>query len=277
MKASLIVLVSTVMVIFIIFIGCATHEENKITKAPDEPLTLDIFSNKDIGMDVGSIWEPLIKNIVHGKPVLYADLETSYNDVRNGTIQGVMTDLSIVKVYLNTPEGSDMTYAEIPLEQFNLPMGAMSVNWELIAKFNTFLHEITEDGTLNQLQDYWFNSSYNLVRPMPPIETPTEKPTRRIKVATADKVIPFSYHSAEGELKGYCIDLMRRFAAKENYEVVYSTMDFGALLPTIRNGKADFAIANITITEERKQRGVIFTEPIYVDQVGILTLASKGE
>jgi len=265
----------TLLVFCVLISGCEKQlpMPEKASVAYLEPLELSSFQGKKIGMNSGSIWEPLITNIAHAKPVFYTTLEESYVDLRNRVIEGVMTDLSIVKVYVNTPEGSDMSYCEVPINEFKTPMGAISIDSDLLQLFNEFLASIKADGTMDMLHDYWFDSSLNLVLPMPEIET-SKIINRKIKVATIDATIPFSYYDGRGELKGYCIDLMRRFATKEHLEIEYIVVDFSGLIPIVLNKKANIAIANITITEERKKR-VMFSEPIYYDQAGILALLEK--
>jgi len=260
----------SLLVCSVLMSACATKTEIKTHTKSDEPLPLESFYGKKIGMNTGTIWEPLITDIAQAKPTYYNTLEESYLDIRNGIIDGVMTDLSIVKIYLNTPEGNDMTYSEIPFDLFNSPMGAISLDTDLLQLFNEFLQQITNDGTLKMLKDYWFGSSINLALPMPPIES-SKIINRKIKVATIDQTVPFSFLDAQGELKGYCIDLMRRFAAKEHLDIHYIVLDFGSLIPTIVNHRADIAITNISITEDRKKR-VRFSDPIYFDQAGILAL-----
>jgi polar amino acid transport system substrate-binding protein len=72
-------------------------------------------------------------------------------------------------------------------------------------------------------------------------------------------------------LKGYSVELALRFAEHEVMNIEFAEMEFGAMIPYVVSGKADFAIADISVTEERK-KSVLFTDSIYDDQGGIIAL-----
>lgn len=72
-----------------------------------------------------------------------------------------------------------------------------------------------------------------------------------------------SYTNAQGECAGSDVDLARRIAAKMGRKLVCEAVDFEFLIPRLKAGTADFAIATITITEARR-RDVDFTEPYEV-------------
>jgi len=123
------------------------------------------------------------------------------------------------------------------------------------------------------MQERWLNNVPDLDSPMPDI--PLSGANGTLRVATSAGSMPFAYMGANNELKGYSIEMIRRFAAFEGIDIVFSEMDFGGMLPYIISGRADIAIADISITEERKL-SVSFTDPIYYDQGGIIALKHSG-
>ena len=71
---------------------------------------------------------------------------------------------------------------------------------------------------------------------------------------------PGSYTNATGEIVGTDVELARRIAAKMNRPLIVEGIEFPDILPRLKAGTADFAIATITITEAR-QRDVNFSAP----------------
>lgn len=71
---------------------------------------------------------------------------------------------------------------------------------------------------------------------------------------------PCSYTNALGECEGTDIDLARKIAARMGRRLVCEIEDFENLIPRLKAGTADFAIATITITEARR-RDVDFSKP----------------
>jgi len=228
------------------------------------------FAGKKIGMTVGTIWEPIITDIAMAEPVFYPDVPQGYDGVRNREIYGFITDLTAAKSFVASPEGSDFTYAEIPFDSFNAPMGAVAIDEGLLLRFNKFLASLIADGTQQTMQNYWFRSSDNLSIIMPDIPVPAN-PQDTLRVATSDASMPFSYFNDYHELVGYSVELISRFAASENMAIELTAMVFGGMLPSVINKENDIAIADISITEERK-KSVFFSEPIFFDQAAIVYL-----
>ena len=71
---------------------------------------------------------------------------------------------------------------------------------------------------------------------------------------------PTSYTNAAGAVVGTDVDLARKIAAKMGRELVIEKVNFSDVLPRLKAGTADFAIATITITDARR-RDVDFSEP----------------
>ena len=71
---------------------------------------------------------------------------------------------------------------------------------------------------------------------------------------------PCSYTNALGECMGTDVDLARKIAAKMGRRLECQADEFENLIPRIKAGTADFAIATITITEARR-RDVDFSIP----------------
>jgi len=242
----------------------------------DNRTTLDYtaFIGKKIGATIGSVSGLVIEDEMETTPIYYTEVAAGIEDVRRGRIDGFMTDLSTLRIIAADDGNENLICVEVPIEFFQGEMGAISNNPELINSFNIFLSRVKADGTLAGMQKRWLGDIPDLESPMPVLQLTGENGT--LRVATNGQKPPFSYFGANKELKGYSIELILRFAESEGMDVEFSEMEFSALIPQIISGRSDIAIANISITEERKQ-SVSFTDPIYNDQLGIITLRQEDQ
>ena len=227
------------------------------------------FAGKRIGTKTGTVLDKTIENNIKGTPAFYSEMSAGIEDVRKGRIEGYITDLSAARLFVATEKDGDLICVEVPSGIFSAPMGAISLNQDIINRFNVFLAGIKADGTLKSMQDRWLNAVAGLDPSMPDIPLTGKK--GKLRVATSAGAVPFSYMGANKEFKGYSIELIRRFAAYEGLSITFAEMEFGGLIPYIAGGKADLAIADISITEERK-KSVLFTDSFYEDQAAIIAL-----
>lgn len=81
-------------------------------------------------------------------------MPTGVEDVRNGRIAGLASDLSQLRVLVREPGNEDMEVVEIPSEFFVSPIGAFASfdNQALIDEFNAFLAIAKSDGTLEKMK-----------------------------------------------------------------------------------------------------------------------------
>ena len=88
-------------------------------------------------------------------------------------------------------------------------------------------------------------------------------------VATDTSFPPFEFKDSNNEYVGIDIDLVKKIAELEGFEVEFRPMDFGGIIPALQSGQVDAAIAGASITEERKQT-VDFSEPYY--ETGVIAV-----
>lgn len=91
-------------------------------------------------------------------------------------------------------------------------------------------------------------------------------------IATDTSFPPFEFKDSNNEYVGIDIDLVKRIAELEGFEVEFRPMDFGGIIPALQSGQVDAAIAGASITEERKQT-VDFSEPYY--ETGVIAVVKK--
>jgi polar amino acid transport system substrate-binding protein len=82
-----------------------------------------------------------------------------------------------------------------------------------------------------------------------------------IKFATSADYPPFEYY-ANGEIKGFDVELAQLIAKELGKKAVFENMQFSSILAALQIGSVDAAISTFTITQERK-KSFDFSEPYY--------------
>ncbi len=97
-------------------------------------------------------------------------------------------------------------------------------------------------------------------------------------MATSADYPPYEFYetaSGEGEPIGFDIDIAKSITEKLGYTLEIEDMDFNGIIPAIQAERANFAMAGMTPTEERKQ-SVDFSQIYYDAKNTIVTLAGSG-
>ena len=105
-------------------------------------------------------------------------------------------------------------------------------------------------------------------------ETKQDSKTQKVlKVGTEPSFAPFEFQKkGSKDYDGFDMDLARALGKKMNMKVEFANMGFDALIPALKSGNIDIAIAGMSITPERK-KAVDFSEPYYVS--GLIVVVNK--
>ncbi|PZU97537.1 MAG: ABC transporter substrate-binding protein [Leptolyngbya sp.] len=98
-----------------------------------------------------------------------------------------------------------------------------------------------------------------------------------LTMATSADYPPYEFVETAGgaeEIVGFDVDIARHIAEELGYELEITNIDFNGLIPALQAGRADFVMAGMTPTEERKQN-VDFSE-IYYDAKQTIVFQSGG-
>lgn len=71
-------------------------------------------------------------------------------------------------------------------------------------------------------------------------------------MATNAEFPPYEYHDGDA-IVGVDAEIAQAICDKLGYELQIDDMDFNSIIPAVAAGKADFAMAGLTVTEERMQ------------------------
>ncbi|MBR1844565.1 MAG: basic amino acid ABC transporter substrate-binding protein [Lachnospiraceae bacterium] len=82
--------------------------------------------------------------------------------------------------------------------------------------------------------------------------------TEKLIMCTNAEFPPYEYKEG-GDFKGIDVEIANKIGEKLGCEIEILDIAFDSLIPTVNSGKADFAMAGMTITEDRKEN-VDFTD-----------------
>ncbi|SEQ38734.1 ABC-type amino acid transport system, permease component [Lachnospiraceae bacterium NE2001] len=116
--------------------------------------------------------------------------------------------------------------------------------------WGAIIDRMKEDGTIDELWVKWMESD-DPNKSVPEQDWPGNAGT--VRVACADSFEPMSYYGENGEMMGFDVEILLNVAKELDLKVEFTPMEFGALMPTIQSGKADVAIGDIVITDERAE------------------------
>ncbi len=156
---------------------------------------------------------------------------------------------------------------DLPLSAEEYAFAVAQGNTEFLDKVNTFLTKIKEDGTFDKICNNYFGDGTPLS-----IESATLDTTKdQLVVATSTGFEPFEMVDENGKFSGVDLEIAYYLAKELNLELVIDDMDFDAVVNAVQSGKADIAMAGLSVTPAR-QEVVTFSNSYYNASQVVITL-----
>lgn len=151
-------------------------------------------------------------------------------------------------------------------------LGVDKDNPQLLEEVNTFIAQIQTDGTLDEILDKYFGDS----SPSPVQSAEYDSSKDQLLVATNASFEPFEYTLGDQhQYLGIDMELADLLAQHLGKELVILNMDFDAVCLSVGQGKADIAMAGLTINESRKAF-VAFSDPYYMASQQLIALTDDS-
>ena len=248
------------------------YERTVKTSHQAETITLDELDGKRIGVQTGTTFDEIVLETLPNATISYFN---SYPDMaaalEANKIDAFPGDEPVIR--LMAAENSKLAVLEERMDSFDfgIAIPKTEAGEKLLAEINAWLASIKESGELEQITVKWTEGPES-EKSMPDYAAfPT--PNGVLTLATEAGYAPMSYYR-ENDVVGMEIDLIARFCEANGYGLKVVPMLFDALLPSVQAGKADFAAAGMTITEERKE-SVYFSDPYYTGGTVLAVLKSR--
>jgi polar amino acid transport system substrate-binding protein len=236
-------------------ISALVRREGQSAAAPPQENSIDQYRRGKIGTLLGSAHSTWVsKNLPEATLLEFSSIGDIALAVKAGKVDVALSDSSSLRELMR----QDNSFETVGDALFGFPVaaGVRKDSGDLRTRFNLFLADLQAKGIYRQMMERWIEKAdYR----MPPL--PTGGTNGVIRVGMTDGGMPF-VGVQDGELVGFEIELVRRFAASVGRKVEFSNMDFAALIPALVSGKVDLIVASIFVTEERKQQ-IDFTDPYH--------------
>ena len=249
------ILVKVFTPLLLFFLTACTNSSQE-TQTPVYREIQDLYGKK-VATTIGSSQEAILAAKHPQIEVLRFDTDADIlNALRSNQCEAVAVDQHIFRYFNKIMDGA----VELEDVLFSVGMGlcfGKDYNIELRRQFNDFLKHIKADGTYDQMIDRWLNNANTAEMP----DIPVLQDNNPIRIATCSAAPPLVFIK-NGELVGLDVEIAKRFAAHVGRGIVWTDMNFTALIPSLVSRKQDIAICGINITEERKQ-SIDFSDPYY--------------
>lgn len=238
--------------VIILISGCSAADEAKISSSSDLNQAGYI-----IGVPEGTPPEEVAKAFMPNAEISYF---TQFIDgvaaLKSGKATAVIYDSSGVdRILLSNPD-----LVKLPEELGNIEIATVVrlSDTELNDQVNAFIKQLHQDGTADEMVNRWID---NIGGEMPDIPKP-QSPERKLTIITNGLTEPMNYYE-NGELTGYDIEFIKRFAKYANFDYTIITMDYAAMIPALQSGKGDIIISDFFKTDERGQE-VLYSDAYVV-------------
>ncbi|GCF94471.1 amino acid ABC transporter permease [Enterococcus florum] len=181
----------------------------------------------------------------------YEAADAMYNALTNDNVQAIFDDYPVLGYAVSNGQ---------PFKLIGEPESGSSYgfavkkgqNKELLDKFNKGLKEIKADGTYDKIVNKYISAGDE--KPAPSGEMKKIEPKKDTYTIVSDSAFaPFEYQDSDGEYKGIDVDLLKRIAEMQGFNLDFKFIGFSAALQALESGQGDGMIAGMSITDERKQ------------------------
>lgn len=214
---------------------------------------------KNLGVVSGSAYSAIAAESVEGLDERefqsYESISDMVGALKSGKIDAFIEGRAPAQLAIAENDGIAIMDEQIAEDEVGM---CLKKGNPLTTQFNEQIAALRANGTLDQLQEKWMGDDA-ANKTMPEQDWDAPNGTLDVICSTLE---PMSYVGGDGKVKGYEAELVCLIAKELGYHVKFKTSPFSGILPAIESGKADVAIGNISITDERKQT-VDFTDKDY--------------
>ena len=241
-------------------VAAVLAEDMAAKPVSERPSTLAQLNGKRIAVTTGSIDAQLVQNKLPEAKLSYFESTTDMlTALKSNKVDAMSWDDSMLR-YLML-EGEPIVMLDEFLSDINnaAAFAKTKKGKALEAQYSEYVKKLWDNGTIAEIDAKWFDSDDSKKTVIDYENLPG--PNGTLIMAVDPSLPPFTYVK-DNRVVGYEIEIAAGFCEEYGYRLKVQMMSFGAMIPAIVSGKADFASSNLTITPEREE-SVLFSEPIY--------------
>lgn len=227
-----------------------------------------------IGVETGTGDDAAVREAFPDAEIRYVDDSfMAYSGVASGKLDAFVYGKQLMELAIRNGTKGVKLLDETVGESHRVAVGISPVSGipDLETKLNAFIDEMRADGTLDDMYNRWVVLNDES---MPDIAAP-EHTSLRLRVATTGTTPPYTYYVGT-ELRGYDIELARRFAAWLGAELELIIYDYSGAIAAAQSGDADCIMAEVFVTPERAE-ALPFSHPVFLEERGIAVRDTGGQ
>ena len=240
---------SVVFTMLFAFAGCGQKEAKKIKSVDD-------LKGATIGVQRGTTGDLSASDYTDDGATVnrYSKGADAIMALKNGKVDCVIIDSEPAKAFVENNSG--IKILDEPLSEEEYAICLPKDKDELLQKFNKALKELKDGGTLEKIVNNYIGDS----KGESAYETPdgTEYPNGELHMATNAAFEPYEFIE-NSKVVGIDPMIAQAICDKLGYKLVIDNMEFDAIIGAVQSGKADFGMAGMSVTDERK-KNVNFTD-----------------
>ncbi len=159
----------------------------------------------------------------------------------------VIIDNEPAKAFVEANEGLKILEEAFAVEEYAICVSKK--NPELTTSINTALADLKANGIIDQIiKNYIGDDTKGTCPYVSPANVDTSK--GELHMATNAFFEPYEFYDGE-KVVGIDAMIAQAICDKLGYKLVIDDMDFDSIITAVQEGKADFGMAGMTVTEER--------------------------
>ena len=234
--------------------------------------SLEKLKGKRIGVQTGTTFDEIVLEAIPDAQIsyfnTYPDLSAALEANKIDAFPG---DEPVLLLMMSENNKLALLDSRLDSFEFGFVLPKTEKGEKLRKELNAWIAGMKESGELDQVVSKW-TSGPEEEKTVPEYAS-FPAPKGVLTMVTEGAFPPMDYYRGE-DLVGLEIDLAAQFCEDNGYGLSLQGLNFDGILPAIQAGKADFAAAGITITEERKE-SVYFSDPYYVGGTMLAVLKSE--
>ena len=219
----------------------ARHTVNQLSQLSD-------IAHKKVGILNGTVHDGLMREKYPEAEVFrYNSTSDMIISLTGEKVDAIM--LSMVSANVLIRQNPDLGILSTEVLDMPLGVGFNKKNPELREKFNNFLKTARQDSTYATIYKRWMVDDAENAE-MPPFNNPPNGKKLVVGVSVDD--LPYVAFKNGGYV-GFDIELIQKFAEKENFNLELISMDFSSLIAALAAGKVAMISDGMAITKERSK------------------------
>lgn len=241
------------LVVCAIIAGLFFYSGNKNKKAtipPSDINKVEDLAGTKIGVQLGTTGDIYVSDYEGDEAGTIIEKYNKGADailaLKQGKIDCIVIDEVAAKSFIAKNDDLSILEEEFTVEDYAICVG--KGNDQLLAKINDSLEELSKNGTMDQIYNYYLNNEDGTYEPYVVKDIPRNNGT--LTVATNVAFPPYEYYESNMP-KGIDMDLARAIADYLGMKLKIEDMEFDSIIVAVSSGKADIGMAGMSVTPDR--------------------------